>query len=207
MRLYTCRFAPCGSTPRHAIRTSQLVVQRGESVHESFDPHAFAGTRAAEVAILLDHDPRKRAGTVRAKVAHGDWHVADFVLDGPYAEQAAEWIERSGKVSPGFDPIEHDPIAAREPAAMTWHTRARLNEISVLPPGAIGWYAGAIVTGSAELKKSPPPVKVTRRRSTEILVRGAHGWPVGVELVHLPNGLVRDPAGRLYDHRGPVRAG
>ena len=94
MKFCSCRFAPNGETPLHAIRVSQLVRHQGKSVHEVFAPQAFADTRASEVPILLDHDVTKRAGTVTVLVAHKDWHIADFVLDGPYAARAAEFIER-----------------------------------------------------------------------------------------------------------------
>jgi hypothetical protein len=150
VRLYSCRFAPNGDNPFHAIRVAQRVVDHGESVLEAFAPDAFA-SRSANVPVLLDHDHGRRAGTIRAMVAHGDWHIADFILDGPYAAQAAEWIETSGRVSPGFTALERDAISAKEPAPMNWYLRATLDEISVIPPGSIAWYVGAKITRVSEL--------------------------------------------------------
>lgn len=84
----------------------------GRSVHECFHPGAFAVTPSAEVPILIDHDVAKRAGTVTVKIAHGGWHRADFLLDGPYAALRAELIARSGNVSSGFTGVDTDPYAA-----------------------------------------------------------------------------------------------
>lgn len=155
MKLYECQFAPAAATWRDAIRVGQLVRHQGANVYEAFAPQAFAGWATSEVPIILDHDMTKRAGRVTVVAAHRDWWIATFVLDGPYASHAAEWIERSGSVSPGFHELDKDPQLATPitPAhdAHHWYTKARLDEISVLPPGAIGWYAGAKVTGVREL--------------------------------------------------------
>lgn len=160
MKLYSCQFAPNAETWRDAIRVGQLVHDRGVNAYESFAPQAFEWTKAADVPILLDHDTKKRAGTVTVKVAHGDWHRADFVLDGPYAARAAEYIERCGKVSPSFTELTKDPISARaiSPAhnPTHWYTRARLNEISIVSPGGIAWYQGAKVTRASELRPATP---------------------------------------------------
>ena len=110
MRFYSCRFAPNAETWHHAIRVGQRVIHHGEPVYESFAPQAFAG--ASEVPVLLDRDVMTRAGTVTVLVAHGDWHLADFVLDGPYASQAAEFIEdraRSLRASPGSTRTQSPP--------------------------------------------------------------------------------------------------
>jgi hypothetical protein len=107
------------------------------------------------------------AGTATALIAHKDWHIASFVLDGPYASRAAEWIERSGRVSPGFDPIDKDPVMSTRTSphhpAYHWHTRAKLNEISICSPGSIAWYAGAKVTGVREFKAPMAPSPSTTK--------------------------------------------
>jgi phage head maturation protease len=172
MKFCECRFAPNAETWRDAIRVGQRVIRRGGSVHEAFAPQAFraAGVRASEVPILLDHDPTKRAGTVTVLIAHGDWHIASFVLDGPYAARAHEFIERGGgKVSLGFDDLETDPRSAIKTSpyhpATNWYTRARVNEISILPPGAIAWYQGAKVTNVSEFKLPTTPSSAATKRA------------------------------------------
>ena len=175
MKFYECRFAPNASTWRDAIRVAQLVRHDGQSVYEAFTPEAFAGWGAADIAILLDHDVKKRAGTVTAIAAHRDWWHASFVLDGPHAARAAEYIERSGLVSPGFNDHAKDADLAEPitPAHYPTHlyTSAKLNEISVVRPGAIAWYQGAKVTRAYESKETPTekpkpkPATNTRRPS------------------------------------------
>jgi hypothetical protein len=176
MKFYECRFAPNATTRRNVVRVAQLVHSNGQEIYEAFSPDAFAGWGQREIKILLDHDPTQVAGKVTAIVPHGDWWHASFMLDGPCAARAADWIERSGKVSPGFDPDEIDPDFARPITAAHypthWHTRARLREVSLLPPGAIAWYAGAKVTGVSELKATPTPTShaapVNRQVSEEV---------------------------------------
>ena len=175
-RFYECRFAPSAATWREAIRVGQLVHDRGVSAYESFAPRAFAGWGASEIPVLIDHDVSQRAGTVTVLTAHRDWHIASFVLDGPYATRAAEFIAKSGKVSPGLHVLDKDldrslatPITpAHRPTH--WYFRAQLDEISILPPGEIAWYAGAKVTGFREAK--PRPTERQPRR--EVLVRNGN---------------------------------
>lgn len=161
MKFYECRFAPCAATWRDVIGVAQLVRSRGEAHYECFSPDAFKGWGTRDIAILLDHDDMKRAGTVTALAPHGEWWHASFVLDGPHAERAAEYIERGGKVSPGFNDEEKDPIFAKPITphhnATHWHTRAQLNEISILGPGVIPWYLGAKVTRCYEPRATEPP--------------------------------------------------
>jgi hypothetical protein len=178
MRFYEARFAPNAETVRAAVRVSQRALYHGEIVAECFQPQAFraAGVKASEVPVLIDHDLTKGAGTVTTLVAHGDWHIASFPLDGPYAREAAELIERSGRVSPSFTELDKDPISAREPCPMNWYTAARLDEISILSPGAIAWYVGAKVTRVYEPKASPA-------RTTLIAVREIGRRQVGRDLV------------------------
>ena len=151
MRFYECDFAPCAATRRDVIRVAQLVRSEGASVYEAFTPTAFRGWGQSDIAVLIDHDETKRAGTITAVSAYGDWLNASFMLDGPYADLAASVIERSGKVSPGFRPDEMDPDFARpitpDHAPFHWHTRARLTELSLCTPGvAIPWFQGARIT-------------------------------------------------------------
>jgi hypothetical protein len=151
-------------------------VHRGESVVEAFASDAFSGTRSADVPILLDHDVTKRAGTLTAKAAVGDWWHGDFVLnDGPYAAQAVEWIEASGRISPGFTVLERDAISAREPCPMNWYLRATLDEISILPPGAIQWYVGARVTRVNELPEPTSSAVEARSRVEHAAGEVVHG--------------------------------
>lgn len=154
-KLFECRFAPAASTWRDAIRIGQLVRDRGVSAYESFAPQAFADWATSDIPVVLDHDIKKRAGTVTVVAAHGDWHIATFVLDGPHAARAAEHIERSGNVSPRAQVFDMDPSLATPvtPAhhPTHWYTRARLDEISIVSPGTIAWYAGAEVTAVREL--------------------------------------------------------
>lgn len=173
MKVYRCQFAPNAATRQDAIRVGQLVRDEGASAYEAFAPDAFSDTRAAEVAVLIDHDVSKRAGTVRAKVAQGDWHSAEFVLDGPYAAEAALLIERHGKVSPGFTGLDKEPGLARPISdghnPTHWYSRARLNEISILLPGSVAWYAGAKVTHVHEQKaRSSSAAGSGSRRSSPI---------------------------------------
>jgi hypothetical protein len=154
-RFYECQFAPAAATWRDAIRVGQLVHDRGVSAYESFAPQAFAGCVAADIPVVLEHDTSKRAGTVTPVAAHGDWHIATFVLDGPYASRAAEFIEKCGEVSPGAQVFDMDPSLATpitpDHNPTHWYTRARLDEISIVSPGTIARYAGAKVTAVREL--------------------------------------------------------
>jgi hypothetical protein len=200
-----CYFAPSAATPRDAIRVGQRVVDRGTTVYEAFAPLAFrdAGVRASDVPVLLDHDVTKRAGTVTALITRGDWHVAGFALDGPFAAEAAEWIARSGKVSPGFTELDKDPIMATPITAMHiathWYSRARLDEISVVPPGAIAWYQGARVTSLREHTPKPRPAPAAAGTNAGGLVRRARprtrdpysAIPVGEVFEHLDWNTVR----------------
>ena len=168
MKFYECDFAPCAATRRDVIRVAQRVHDDGQSVYEAFTPEAFRGWGANDIAVLIDHDATKRAGTVTAVSAWRDWWNASFVLDGPHAEQAADLIERRGKVSPGFQPLDKDPdfavpiTPAHNPTH--WYTRARLNEISIASPGAIPWYQGARVTRCYQ-PKAPAATPVRRERA------------------------------------------
>lgn len=161
MKFYSCQFAPCGANVRDVIRVAQLVHDRGVSAYEAVAPDAFHG-RWTDAAILINHDPKRRAGTVTVVAAHKDWMLADFVLDGPHAARAAELIERSGSVSPGFTWIERDPIFAKpitpDHHPTHWYTAARLDEISLVEPGAIGWYSGAKVTHAYKPTARTPTV-------------------------------------------------
>jgi hypothetical protein len=185
-------------------------------VDEAFAVRAFrdAGVRASDVPVLLDHCETKRAGTVTALIGHGDWHIAAFALDGPYAAEAADWIERSGKVSPGFTELDKDAIMATPITPLHnpthWYSRARLDEISVLPPGAIPWYQGARVTSLREHKLKPRPATPARTTGGG-LVRRAHprtadpfsAIPVGEVFEHL-DGKHRPARANRRDHP-PVR--
>lgn len=135
MKSYECRFAPCASNVRDVIRVSQLVHDRGVTAYEAIAPDAFK-SRWTDAAIVIDHNQEQRAGTVTSVIGWQDWMVANFVLDGPHAAHAAELIERSGQVSPGFTWIERDPTFAtpHSTAHDPFHffTAARLDEISNL---------------------------------------------------------------------------
>lgn len=150
MTSYECRFAPSARTWRDAIRVGQLVHDHGTTAAEAFAPDAFAGWGASPIPVLIDHDEQKHAGTVTVVSAHKDWALADFVLDGPHAAEAAALIERSGKVSPSIIPLDKDPYLATPHSPFHnpthWYTRAKLFEISVLSPTAAPWYEGAQVT-------------------------------------------------------------
>ena len=193
MRFFEAAFAPCAATRRDVVRVAQLVYDDGQSVYEAFTPQAFKGWGQSEIPVLIDHNETKRAGTVTALHAHGDWWHASFMLDGPHADRAADLIERRGKVSPGFRPDEMDPDFAVPitPAhnATHWYTRARLNEISIASPGAIPWYQGAKVTRSYELK-APPTATPHRQglvaRETEPEGQVTHGYGHG-QLLRRPD--------------------
>jgi hypothetical protein len=78
-------------------------------------------------------------------------------------------VAASAVSATGFYELDKDPILATpiSPAHSPthWYTRARLDEISVLPPGAIGWYKGAKVTGVSEpAKRSPAGATTSDRR-------------------------------------------
>jgi hypothetical protein len=157
VKIYSCQFAPVAANWRDVIRVAQLVRAQGVSAYEAFAPDAFRGWGAAEIPVLIDHDEDRRGGSVTVVTGWKDWMLADFILDGPYAERAAELIERSGKVSPGFTWHERDPVLEKPHSPdhhpTHWITRARLDEISLLAPGSIGWYAGARVTRVSEMKE------------------------------------------------------
>jgi len=195
-----CCFAPSAATRRDAIRVGQRVVDRGKTVYEAFAPLAFrdAGVRASDVPVLLDHDVTKRAGTVTALISRGDWHVAGFVLDGPHAAEAAEWIARPGKVSPGFTELDKDAIMATPITPVhigtNWYSRARLDEISIVPPGAIAWYQGARVTSLREHIPKPRPV-TPARTTAAALVRRTCPRPGD------PYSAV--PVDEVFEHLGP----
>jgi len=166
VRFFDAAFAPCAATRRSAIRVAQFIMNGGESAYEAFAPEAFQGWGQYDIPILIDHDGGKLAGKVTSLVAHGDWHVASFMLDGPYANRAALLIERCGKVSPGFDPLEKDarfavPITQHH-TPIHWHTRAKLNEISILSPSSSPWYVGA------KVERAYPPQPEAPRQSLAV---------------------------------------
>jgi hypothetical protein len=178
-------------------------------VDEAFAVRAFrdAGVRASDVPILLDHDTTRRAGTVTALIAHGDWHIASFALDGPYAAEAAEWVERSGKVSPGFTELDKDPTFATpitpDHAPTYWYLRARLDEISIVPPGEIAWYHGARVTSLRE--HTPKPRPLTPARPTAGAKPRPLSDPVTGALVRRTRPRTADPysavpVGEVFEH-------
>ena len=117
MKFYEAVFAPCAATRRDVIRVAQLVHDDGKSAYEAFAPEAFRGWGGKDIAVLIDHDATKRAGTVTAIGAFGDWRNASFMLDSPHADLAADLIERRGKVSPGFEPSKRTPtLQGRSPS-------------------------------------------------------------------------------------------
>ena len=171
MRFYDCDFAPNAATVRNAIRVAQIISERGDAYYEAFSPEAFKGWGQYEIPILINHDGSQQAGKVTAVAAHGDWWRASFMLDGPYANRAADLIERCGKVSPGFDPVDKDhhlavPITPHH-TPIHWHTRAKLNEISILTPGVMAWYVGAKVTRAYRPRPSTPRQPLNARQATE----------------------------------------
>ena len=62
---FECQFAPNAATPRDLICVAQIVSQDGETAYEAFAPQAFEGWGAKPIAVLVDHDVKKRAGTVQ----------------------------------------------------------------------------------------------------------------------------------------------
>ena len=176
MKFYECDFAPCAATRRDVIRVAQLVHDEGGSAYEAFAPAAFKGWGQSDIPILIDHDVTRRAGTVTALSAFGDWWRGSFMLDGPDAGKAEEIIERGGKVSPSFEPLEKDPDFAR-PITLAhtpthWYLRARLTEISIASPHATPWYRGARVTRCYQSKAPAPSTRqglVARETEGEVI--------------------------------------
>ncbi|HEU6445315.1 MAG TPA: hypothetical protein VFL61_09680 [Gaiellaceae bacterium] len=191
---YECQFAPNAATRRDVTRVAQLVRDQGQSVYEAFAPQAFAGWGKSDIAVLIAHDPSKRAGTVTALSSHGDWHIATFMLDGPYAAHAADLIERSGAVSPDFSDFDKDPDFARplspHHSPTHWYTRARLNEISVATPGAIAWYADAKVTRTYEPKT---PAATVRRQPAAAARTLAPDHTTATEIYCPPGAILHRP--------------
>lgn len=167
MKLHaTCRFAPCSQTDRLIVRHGLETLHKGRLYRESFAPHAFMNT-SAPATFQLSHDG-PTVGHIVAVTASDRWFYAGFVVDTEDAELQAlarERVKRGARVSPGFRSLRRDQD---DDLCLIRHGLAILEEISLVDPGAVAGYIGAVVTDVHEIQPEP----ATLERAEEIVHDG-----------------------------------
>ena len=89
--------------------------------------------------------------------------ICDFRLDHslPRSAIALDLLRVGAPVSIGFHSLEHDRLLAED--GVKRHTRARLDELSILAPDEIPAYRGAKITSIHELKPTAQASRATAR--------------------------------------------
>lgn len=161
MRLHVeIRFAPCSQTRRRAVRDGLSTIEQGQLVRESVAPAAWGkGSRGAPLRI--GHDG-PIIGRVTNILDHGQWHVADAMIDladtDPLCQQVREHVKVGARVSPAFDAIdeERNQTSPDHPAVVRY-TKAHLDEIAILEHADdIPGYVGARISRVRELEEREP---------------------------------------------------
>jgi hypothetical protein len=152
--MYEARIAPCAETWREAIRLGVEVVDEGRLVRESFAPKAFGKLNGAPV--VLDHDESKPVGRILNGISHRGWLVVDFLIDHskPLSAIALDRLKVGAPVSIGAHSHECDKLLEQD--GIVWHTRATLDELSILQPGGLPAYRGAAITHIYPPPKTSP---------------------------------------------------
>lgn len=153
-RIYTARIAPCSEDWREAIYNGVEVVDDGKLMRESWAPGAFIASEKP-VPVVLSHDESKPVGHIVNRIAHGGWHIVDFVLDPSHtlACIAADRLKHGTPVSIGARSLGHDKLLAQDNVLR--HTLAKLDELSILAANERPYYPDAKVTGIYEPKEKP----------------------------------------------------
>jgi hypothetical protein len=102
----------------------------------------------------LSHDG-PTVGHIVHVTASGRWFYAGFVVDTEDEELQAlarERVRRGVRVSPGFRSLRRDQD---DDLRHVRHELATLEEISLVDPGAVAGYIGAVVTDVHEVKAEP----------------------------------------------------
>lgn len=153
-RTYICRFAPCSTTDREAIRNGVDVVFDGRRMTESFAPDAFLAT-TERVPVILSHDPGKPAGYLTQRIVHNGWHIGPFTLDHSHwaSAVALDRLKRGTPVSIGAHTLRHDESLAE--LGVLRHTFARLDELSILAADEHPAITGAKIIDVLERSEAP----------------------------------------------------
>jgi hypothetical protein len=193
--IYSCRLAPCSESWREAIYVGLPTVFDGRRVRESFASTAFIAD-GKRVPIVLGHDREDEpVGHVVSRIAHGGWHLADFVLDDsiPLSAVAADRLRVGAGVSIGARSLRRDALLEED--GIVRHELARLEHVVICGPGEIPCYRDARITGilkSASVTRSA----ATQEPADEDAAR-MHAWVAAA-----PAGMIRRPGiGRVLGVR------
>ena len=155
-RLYSARIAPSTPNWREALHNGAVVTDNGRLWRESFAPDAFLPSDKP-IPVVLSHEDHRVVGHIGVRVAHRGWHICDFMLDHSIARSAIalDMLKVGTAVSIGFSPLAHDESLAGQ--GVKWHTRCRLDELSILRPDETPGYRGAKIVAIHELPDFPKP--------------------------------------------------
>jgi hypothetical protein len=162
---YIARIAPCSSSAADAIHDGASCVEDGRRVRESIASGCLTWPLET-VPILLCHDDTKRVGFVSELAERDGWWEASFVLDmdRPLSRVALELLHVGAPVSIGMKSLQKDEQLANLGTAtpIHRHTKAVLEEVSIVEPPFVAAYAGAKVTRIIE--RENPLARLHRRR-------------------------------------------
>jgi hypothetical protein len=151
--LGSCRFAPFSESERRAVPDGLDTIWEGRLYRESFGDCWIARPASSPATVRLSHDGPD-VGTISVVVAHGKWHVADFVIpEGPLQARALERIRPGAPVS-----LEAESLRRYEDTDLriVRHSLAKLNHIALVGRDEIAGHVGAVVTAVRELKSTKP---------------------------------------------------
>jgi hypothetical protein len=152
----SCRFAPFSESERRAVPDGLDTIYEGQLFRESFAGDCWIARPASSPATFrLSHDGPD-VGSISVVVAHGKWHLADFVIpEGPLQARALE------RIRPGA-PVSLDARSLKrfqdDDLRIVRHSLAQLNHIALVGRDEIAGHVGAVVTAVHELKTTKPAV-------------------------------------------------
>lgn len=162
---YIARIAPCSSTAADAAHDGATFVEGGQRVRESFASGGLTWP-IESVPVLLSHDESKRVGFVSEVAERDGWYEASFVLNmnRPLSRVAQDLLCVGAPVSIGAKSLGKDEHLANlgTATAIHRHTKAVLEELSIIEPPFVAAYPGAKVIRIVE--RENPLVRLHRQR-------------------------------------------